>query len=77
MTSFAKDNRGGDSFSIEFGSELTIKEENGKVYVTANVGVWDEVNGNYVSPRTLQYIFNIVEGNGMLHYQIEQITLVD
>lgn len=77
VTSFAKDHWGGDSFSIEFGSELTIKEENGKAYVTANVGVWDEVNGNYVPPRTLEYVFNIVEGNGMLHYQIEQISLVE
>lgn len=77
VTSFAKDHWGGDSFSIEFGSELAIKEENGKVYVTTNVGVWDEVNGNYVPPRTLEYVFNIVEGNGMLHYQIEQISLVE
>lgn len=76
VTSFAKDHWGGDSFSIEFGSKLAIKEENGKVYVTADVGVWDEVNGNYVPPKTLEYVFNIVDGNGIIYYQIEQILLL-
>ena len=77
VTSFAKDYWGGDSFSIEFGSEIIIKENNGKINATADVGVWDEINGNHVPSRKLEYIFNIVDTNGVIYYQIEQIALVD
>lgn len=77
VTNYAKDHWGEDSFSIEFGSEPVINIKNGKVYVTANVGVWDEVNGNYVPPRTLEYVFHTIEENETVYYQIEQIPLVE
>lgn len=77
ITSYAKDYWGGDAYAIEFDIELTIQEENGKVTVIANVGVWDEINGNYVPSQQLAYVFCPLEKEENTYYQIEQIYAID
>ncbi len=77
VTSYAKDYWGGDHYSVEFGSDLFIREDVSGMIVTAYVGVWDEVNGIYVAPTRLEYHFREVGMNGMTYYQIEQIRQPD